>query len=134
MEKEIKEFIKAVGATEPKPSDENYSRFRSIFKRSNYFKLDRNFLIVKISRINKPFFGVGKPYIELLNLIDNYFLVLLVSEREGWIYSKAELNSNITNKIWRLSNKDDNYKINYDTLKDKNLFTSHSEFLRKIGE
>lgn len=134
MEKEIKEFVETVGATEPKPSDENYSLFRSIFKRPNYFKLNGKFFIVKISRSNKPFFGVGKPYIELLNLIDNYFLVLLVSEREGWIYSKAELNSNITNKVWRLNDKDDNYKINYYTLKDRNLFTSHSEFLRKIGK
>lgn len=133
MEKEIREFATAVGATEPKPSDENYSLFRSIFKRSNYFKLKGKFLIVKISRSNKPFFGVGKAYIELLNLIDNYFLVLLVSGGEGWVYSKPEINSNIEKAVWKLNEKDSNYKINYYTLKDQNLFTSHAEFLRKIG-
>ena len=31
MEREIKEFVEAVGAIEPKPSDENYSLFKSIF-------------------------------------------------------------------------------------------------------
>ncbi len=29
---------------------------------------------------------------------------------------------------------DNNYKINYYTLKDTNLFTSHSEFLEIIGK
>ncbi len=131
MEREIKEFVEAVVAIEPKPSDENYSLFKSIFKRSNYFKLNKKFLIVKISRSEKPFFGVGKPYIELLHLLDNYFLVLLVNSREGWVYSKAEINANIEKAIWRLNDKDNNYKINSYTLKGKNQFTSPAEFLRR---
>jgi len=133
MEREIKEFIEAVGAIEPNPSDENYSLFKSVFKRSNYFKLNKKFLIVKISRSEKPFFGVGKPYIELLNLLDNYFLVLLVNSREGWVYSKSEINAYIEKSIWRLNDKDNNYKINSYTLKGENLFASPDEFLRKLG-
>lgn len=132
MEREIKEFIEAVGATEPKPNDENYSLFKSIFKRSNYFKLNRKWLIVKISRSEKSFFGVGKPYIELLNLLDNYFLVLLVNSREGWVYSKSQINANIEKTIWRLNDKDNNYKINSYTLRGENLFASPADFFRKL--
>lgn len=134
MEREIKEFVEAIGAIEPKPSDESYSLFKSVFKRSNYFRLNREFLIVKISRSEKPFFGVGKPYIELLNLLDNYFLILLVNSREGWVYSKIEINAYIEHAIWRLNDKDNNYKINSYTLKDENLFASPDEFLRKLGD
>jgi hypothetical protein len=50
MEREIKEFVEAVGAIEPKPSDESYSLFKSVFKRSNYFKLNRKFLIEDLRR------------------------------------------------------------------------------------
>lgn len=50
MEKEIKEFIDSVGASEPNSKEENYDIFRKLFKRSNYFRLKGKLLIVKISR------------------------------------------------------------------------------------
>lgn len=132
MDVEISEFIDGVGAKEPKPGDKNFLLFKSIFKRSNYFMLNGKFLITKISRSKKPFFGVGKVYIDLLNDTDNYLLVLLVSGTEGWVYSKNEINSNIQNSLWKLQEKDKNYKINFNTLRDKNSFTSHTQFLSKI--
>ncbi|MEK6692466.1 MAG: hypothetical protein AABY44_03460 [Nitrospirota bacterium] len=132
MEHEIKSFTNAIGATEPTPRDKNYTLFKTLFKRSNYFLLNGKFLIIKISRSKKPFYGVDKDFIELLNKLDNYFLVLLNSDSQGWIYSKLEINSNISNSIWKLRVADNNYKINFGTLKDSNFFTSRTQFLEKI--
>lgn len=132
MDREIKEFAEAVGASEPQPSDDNYPLFRSIFKRSNYFLLSGNFFVIKISRSKTPFWGVGKDYIDLLNNYENYFLVLLVSSREGWVFSKKEINANIESRKWRLRESDNNYKINW-PLPDRNSFYSPHTLLEKLG-
>lgn len=129
MDKEIQEFTQAIGAVAPKPGSENYSTFKSIFKRSNYFLLGNKFLMVKISRTEKPFWGIGKDLIDLLNNFD-YFLVVLVSNREGWVFSKTEVNSNIKNKKWNLREADNNYKIN-PPMPDRNSFSSPDNFLKK---
>ena len=121
-DKEIRDFITNIKATRLP----NSPRF-------NYFELNGKILIVKISRSEKPFFGVKKDYIDSLNDSKyDYFLILLVSGSEGWLYSKTEINNNIKNGTWKLREKDDNYKINYYTLKDKNLFTSTAQFLDKL--
>lgn len=132
MGDEIKEFTTAIGAKEPNPGDKNYKIFRQVFKRSNYFILNGQFAIIKISRSAKPFWGVGKDYIEFLNNTENYFLILLVSNREGWVFTKAEINNNIKSDKWRLREEDKNYKINL-PLPDKNSFISSSHFMKKIG-
>ena len=136
MEGEIKEFIESIGASEPSRDEEHYDVFRKTFKRSNYFRLKGTLLVVKISRSKKPFFGVSKDIIDLLDKMSsiNYYLVLLVSNSEGWIYSKSETKNNIDNYMWRLSSNDNNYKINYYTLKDDNLFTSPYDFLNKLSK
>ena len=131
MGDEIKEFTAAIGAKAPKPGDTNYKQFRQIFKRSNYFIIDGKFAIIKISRINPPFWGVGKDYIDLLNNIENYFLILLTSSREGWFFTKAEINGNINAGKWKKAAAN-NYKINH-PLPDKNSFISPSHFMKKIG-
>lgn len=133
MGDEIKEFAAAIGAVEPNPNDKNYKIFRQVFKRSNYFILDGKFAIIKISRSAKPFWGVGKDYIEFLNNTGNYLLILLVSNREGWVFSKSEINSNIQSDKWRLREADNNYKIN-PPLPDKNSFISPVQFMKKIGK
>ena len=130
MDNEIQEFSQAIGAVTPPPGSEDYSTFKSIFKRSNYFLLGNKFLMVKISRLEKPFWGIGKKFIDFLNNTD-YFLVLLVSNREGWVFSKAEVNSNINNKKWNLREADNNYKI-HSPLPDRNSFYSPEKFLEKI--
>jgi hypothetical protein len=132
MGDEIKEFATAIGAKEPNPGDKNYTLFRQLFKRSNYFILDGKFAIIKISRSAKPFWGVGKDYIEFLNNTGNYFLILLTSNREGWVFTKAEINNNIKSAKWRLREEDNNYKINV-PLPDSNSFITPSHFLKKIG-
>ena len=134
MEREIREFIDSIGASEPSRKEENYDIFRKLFKRSHYFRLKGKLLIVKISRSKRPFFGLTKDILDVLDTlkINNYFLALLVSNKEGWIYSKSEVQSNINNSAWKLRQKDKNYKINPNTLKDDNLFTSPAQFLNKF--
>ena len=135
MDREIREFIDSIGASEPNRSEKNYDLFRTVFKRSNYFRLNSKFLIIKVSRIEKPFFGVSKDILDILDdmNIGNYFLVLLVSNSEGWIYSKSEIKTNINSSVWKASEKDNNYKIHYATLRDYNLFASPLEFLNILG-
>ena len=102
----------------------------SIFPRQNYFFLKGKILIVKISRSTKPFWGVGKKYLDFLDSSD-YFLVLLTSNREGWIFSKKEVKANIARDKWRLREKDCNYKINV-PLPDQNSFFSPEHFLKRL--
>ena len=130
-DQDVLEFAQKVGAKEPENATEMYTLFRSIFRRSNYFFLKDKVLITKISRSNKPFWGVGKKYLDLLDGRFRYFLVLLVSSHEGWVFSDAEVKRNIAEDKWRLAEKDQNYKINT-PLPDRNSFSSPELFLRKV--
>lgn len=130
---EVKEFALSIGAKEPIPGDGNYVVFRKFFKRSNYFILNGRIVIIKISRSAKPFWGVGKRYIDFLNHFDNYFLILLVSNQEGWFFDKSQINNNIEIGKWNFRKQDNNYKINF-PLPSKNSFISPSDFLKKIGD
>ena len=133
MDPEIKEFTEGVGAFEPKSSDESYTLFRTLFKRSNYLKIKERFIIVKVSRSQPPFWGVGKRFLNLFDKLDiDYLLVLLVSGRDGWVFDKHDINYHIGKGYWKLNQKDQNYKINF-PLKDKNAFSTHNQFLSKIG-
>ena len=132
MDREISEFIEAIGAKEPSPEHPSYPVYREVFRRSNYFVLNGVFLIIKISRSEKPFWGVGRKYIELLNAADNYYLVLITQSKDGWFFSKRDVNSNIERGMWRLREKDDNYKINF-PLPDNRSFHNPKDFLVKSG-
>lgn len=132
MDKEIKEFTQTIGAVEPQPGTEKYAIFKTIFKRSNYFLLGKKFIMIKISRSDPPFWGIGKDFIDLLNNFD-YLLILLVSNREGWVFSKEEVNANIRHKKWNLRIADNNYKINW-PLPDRNSFFSPDNFLKKFNQ
>ncbi len=140
MDGEILEFTSAIGATEPQPADETYSAFRAIFRRSNYFILrgtppkPNKFLVVKISRSKTPFWGIGKDFLDLLNKFEqiDYYLVLLASGKEGWMFSREQVNANIRSQRWKLREADNNYKINW-PLPDANSFTSPDIFLRRVG-
>ena len=88
-------------------------------------------MIVKISRSDRPFWGVGQKYINLLDSFPDYYLVLLISEREGWYFDKSNIRANIRLKKWKLREADCNYKINF-PLPDKNSFWSPDHFLEKL--
>lgn len=129
---DIAKFVEMVDASEPLANDESYITFRRVFKRHNYFVLEKRFLIIKISRSFRPFWGVGKAFIDFLNGLPNYYLVLLVSARDGWVFSKAEVDANIRGQEWRLREADNNYKIN-PPLPDRNSFGGAKSFRQKIG-
>lgn len=123
IDRDIKQFVDAIGAKEPSPNAKNYAVWKAIFKRSNYFLFNGKFMIVKISRSKPPFWGVGKNFINLLNSFYDYYLALLVSGHKGWVFSKTEVNTYIRNKEWNLRKVDNSYKIHY-PLPDKNRFLS----------
>jgi hypothetical protein len=121
---DIIEFVKLVGATEP-------TAYRHLFPRHNYFRIRNHFLIVKISRTERPFWGIGKKVVDLANMLDSYFLVLLDSKESGWVFSKSEVNINV-GRTWKLREADDNYKIN-PPMPDQNAFTGKAIFYQKLG-
>jgi len=129
-DKDVLEFAQKVGAKQPEEATESYMKFRSIFRRSNYFFLQGKIIIVKISRSAKPFWGVGEKFLDFLDDFD-YFLVLLTSSKEGWVFSKKEVKANIAGDRWRLWEKDRNYKINM-PLPDRNSFFSPEHFLKRV--
>lgn len=125
---ELREFTQKVGAEEFRLELGCQFRPRKCFLLKSKAKV----LIVKISRSTKPFFGVDKSIIDSLDRSDiDYFLVLLTSNREGWLFSKEEIRAN-TGDRWRLRKTDNNYKINSHTLPTLNSFSSPDRFLEKI--
>lgn len=132
MENEIEIFVDNIEAIEVKFNTEE----KKFFKKRNYFKFPDNqtLLIVKISRSKKPFYGVRSNVIEFANKeYENYFLILLTSDKVGWVFSKRKINLNIKANIWREA-KDKNYKINYGTLLESHYFSSCDNFFDRIDE
>ncbi len=127
---EIDEFTKAIGATAPTAGDAQFFMWKQILKRPNYFRFLKNLMIVKISRLEKPFWGVGKPYIDLFNEhCNDYYLVLLAGDGSGWVFRKAQVNSMVENGTWKEA-KDNNYKMNT-PLPDSYHFHSANDFLNR---
>lgn len=132
MSQEILNFANAIDAKRPQPEHKAFQLFKSIFRRSNYFIHDKGFMIIKISRVEKPFWGVGKVYLDFLNEHDvNFYLVLLESEKSGYVFDKQNINRIIQRKEWGLAS-DNNYKIN-SPLPDRFFFRNEKQFLKKIG-
>ena len=145
MEKEISEFVDSIGA---KRIQEHSSRkilsskepcwnSHPNFKNDNYFIHEREneviAMIVKLSRTpNRPFWGVGKQFIDFFNKFSRvkYFLILLNSKKSGWLFSKKDINWEISQNHWSFSEPD--YKINYGTLPDTNRFLSPRSFIKKL--
>lgn len=133
IDHDIGEFVKEIGAKDPSPNEANYDKWKAYFKRSNYFIFEEKIMIVKISRIEPPFWGVGKKFIDLLNdTKGDYLLVLLVSPGEGWFFTKNDVNANIDSGKWSLREADNNYKIHC-PLPDRNSFSSVDHFLKKMA-
>ncbi len=130
MDPDIKLFADAVGATTPLESTEHYAFFRSMFKRENYFTLNKRFLVVKISRSAKPFWGLTKAIIDFTNELEDYSVVLLTSPTAGWVFSKSQVNEYIRTGEWALRKADGNYKINM-PLPERNAFSLAAHFWAK---
>ena len=117
MDNEVVEFATAIGAVDLK-AKLDYSKYHGLFKRRNYFLLNQNqFLIVKISRSKiRPFWGLGKPFYDFFNSVTeksgNWFFVALVSNKSGWVISKGEMLSQISDGSISFSENQNQYKIN----------------------
>ena len=127
---EVLEFAKEIGATDLHDTFSN-TKYRALFKRSNYFLLeDGTWLIVKVSRNKKnPFFGLGKKFIETFNQLTekdekNYYYVGLLSKNSGWVLSKQQIMNLLSKGSLSYSERGKEYKINTRHFKDTDLFTS----------
>lgn len=132
MEPEIIKFAAAIGATEPDESDEIYSLYRSLFREHNYFRHPSGFLVIKLSRSKKPFWGLTREIIQALNQYFDYRVILLTPTFQGWVFTKEETNSYIASRAWNLDSKGSQYKINV-PLPDENVFMGPKTFLQKIA-
>lgn len=107
---------------------------RPEFRRGHYFVLNIDnetyFFIIKISRSHKPFWGVGKKFIEFFNKCSTvkYYLILLDSNNSGWFFSKEDIDWNISHNYWSYSEPD--FKINFGVLLGTNRFMSQKGFLK----
>lgn len=131
IEPEVLEFANSVGATEPAESEQIYGIYRSIFRERSYFRHPSGFLVIKISRSKKPFWGITKAIIDALNSHFEYHLVLLTSAGQGWVFSKDQTITNI-GSAWHLDGQGLQYKIN-SPLPDSYWFLGPKAFLRKVG-
>lgn len=138
MGNEVVEFATELGAVDLK-SKLDYSKYHGLFKRRNYFLLNKDqFLIVKISRSKiRPFWGLGKHFFDFFNSVTeengNWYFVALVSNKSGWVISKREMLSQISDGSISFSESQDQYKINNYNLKDLYGFSSIEGFLENIG-
>lgn len=93
MSDEVLSFAKEISATDLKATLNN-SEYSGLFRRRNYFLLDKDkFLIIKISRNKiRPFYGFGKVFFDLFNTLTEksgqYYFVALESNKSGWVLSK----------------------------------------------
>ncbi|OQB75902.1 MAG: hypothetical protein BWX92_02318 [Deltaproteobacteria bacterium ADurb.Bin135] len=138
MGDEILEFAEAAGATDLKQLFD-YSEFHGLFKRRNYFLLDKNtFLIIGISRSKiRPFFGLRKGIFELFNKLTEktgtYYYIALASNKSGWVLPKTQIINQISKGLISYSAGQNSYKINDYNLKDQYGFTSMEGFRQRIG-
>ncbi|WP_157469981.1 hypothetical protein [Desulfobulbus elongatus] len=94
-------------------------------------------MIIKISRNKKqPFFGFGKQFFELFNILTEnngtYYFVGLETKQSGYVLSKPQLHNMIFNESLSCSKDGKEFKINYYNLKDNDHFLSPRYFLKKI--
>lgn len=129
IDADIKRFVDAVGAKIPLAGTKHYAEFRKKFKRQNYFQLDDELLVVKISRSHPPFWGLTKAIIDDIEILNGYCVVFLTSVASGWCFSKHEVKSFVEDETWPLA-MDGNYKIN-SPLPEGNAFTSVQDFISR---
>ena len=132
MEPEIMKFAEALGATEPSETDEMYSIYRKFFREQNYFRHPSGFLVIKLSRSKKPFWGLTREIMKVLNEHFTYHVILLTPTGRGWVFSKEETNHMISTRTWNLDSKGEQYKIN-SPLPDSNGFFGPKGCLQMLG-
>lgn len=133
---EVLTFAKQLGAQDLKSQYD--PRLNRVLRRRNYFLLAKDmYLIVKLSRSEKPFFGLGKQFVDLFNELTEesgtYYFVGLDSHNTGWLISKNSLLQDIDNgSISWSEGASTEYKINYYNLRSQQRFLSISDCRDKI--
>lgn len=131
MEPEIIEFANSIGANELTEADEIYCLLPSLSHGLNYFKHSSGFLVIKISRSQKPFWGLTKRIMNVFNS-HSYHLILLKPASQGWVFSKEETMRYIERRDWNLDSMGLQYKINM-PLPDDNIFFGPKGCLKKLA-
>lgn len=132
MEKEILDFAAEIGAVEPTEEDSYYHLFRKQFRERNYFKHEFGFLIIKISRSKRPFYGLTKEILDFLNEGLDYKVIFLKSSSQGWVFNKEEISHYIKSKQWKLDSSKAQFKVNF-PFPDSNFFFGPKGCLKRLG-
>lgn len=134
----VLEFAKQIDARDLRDLRSHDPRLK-IIRRRNYFLLGTGtYLVVKLSRSDKPFFGLGRQFVDLFNELTEdsgtYYFVGLDSHNTGWLMSKDRLLKNIANGSISRSSEGTNteYKINYYNLRSQPRFLSIADCRSKI--
>ena len=132
MQDEITQFAASIGAER---MTLNISADRTLFSRPNYYQIPNGRLVIKISRIQPPkmpFWGIGAKQISILEQRARpYFVVLLISEKEGWCFTADDVQRYIRSNKWNAA-RDGSYKICMQ-LPEANAFASAEQFLGMIS-
>ena len=94
----------------------------------NCFSLNNRLLVVKVSLIGKPWWGLHTDAADKLNA-ENGHLVLLDSLNAGWTLPASEVTRRIENGTWHLASDHVQYKIHPRDLPSDRHFGTPQEFL-----
>ena len=139
---EVLEFAQSIGAHDLKgllQSDPKYHRIQSLFRRRNYFALGKDtYLVIKISRSAKGFWGIGKQFVELFDTLTEekgtYYLIALDSSISGWVLSKSQLKRGIKDGSISYSTVGSPaYKVHQTSFRHPDRFISVDGFRKKLG-
>jgi hypothetical protein len=130
---EVVQFARAIGAV--RMDLQTSLQERRLFAYPHCCQIMSGRLIIKISRIKRPFWGVNKRAIESLEKHGVYYLVLLVSDKEGGFLSSSEikrLRLGPDTVGWSNKAQDGDYKISHPLPPLTNWFSSPESLLQKI--
>ncbi|HLW69993.1 MAG TPA: hypothetical protein VKS22_05170 [Candidatus Binataceae bacterium] len=99
--------------------------------KDNCFTLNNKLLVIKVSLIPKPWWGLHTKATDKIKN-ENGFLVLLVSENEGWVLTGREVRDRIENESWRVASDEVQYKIHRRDLPNQRHFSAPEEFLQAL--
>jgi hypothetical protein len=96
----------------------------------NYFNLGGHWLIMRVSRSSRPFWGLRLSAVQLFR-DEDFSLLLLTSSSAGWCIPARQVHALIRDRRWRLA-KDLEFKINL-PLPENRRFGSSDELRARLG-
>lgn len=121
LENEVQLFIKNTGI------ELCENTYKLLKYRGNIMRCGECFVLVKLSRLNKPFWGLNGALIDLLiNNSFKFFCIFLINEQEGWIFPAKEFRYMLMSSKWK-KNEKKQYIVN-SPLPDKWSFSNISKY------